>query len=61
MGPALFVVVVGEWVGCFCSSCGRMGPAVFIPPANFVCGGYTDFTLSVRPSVGASVRNILFP
>ena len=28
-----------------------------IPPANFVCGGYTVFTLSVR----ASVRNVLFP
>ena len=27
-----------------------------IPPANFVCGGYTVFTLSVRPSVRASVR-----
>ena len=24
---------------------------VFIPPANFVCGGYTVFTLSVRPWV----------
>ena len=30
---------------------------LIIPPANFVCGGYTVFTLSVR----ASVRNILFP
>ena len=29
---------------------------IFIPPANFVCGGYTVFTLSVRPSV----RNVLF-
>ena len=28
-----------------------------IPPANFVCGGYTVFTLSVRPCV----RNVLFP
>ena len=26
------------------------------PPANFVCGGYTVFTLSVR----ASVCNVLF-
>ena len=34
---------------------------VIIPPANFVCGGYTVFTLSVRPSVRASVRNVLFP
>ena len=24
---------------------------VIIPPANFVCGGYTVFTLSVRPCV----------
>ena len=31
-------------------------PLVFIPPANFVCRGYTVFTLSVRPSVRASVR-----
>ena len=30
--------------------------SVFIPPANFVCRGYTIFTLSVRPSVRASVR-----
>ena len=29
-------------------------------PANFVCGGYTVFTLSVRPCVRASVRNVLF-
>ena len=29
---------------------------VFIPPANFVCGGYTVFTLSVRVCVRASVR-----
>ena len=35
--------------------------AFFIPPANFVCGGYTVFTLSVRPSVRLSVRNALFP
>ena len=27
-----------------------------IPPANFVCGGYTVFTLSVRPSVCPCVR-----
>ena len=26
------------------------------PPANFVCGGYTVFTLSVRPSVRSCVR-----
>ena len=40
-----------------------------IPPANFVCRGYTVFTLSVRasvrvsvrPSVRPSVRNALFP
>ena len=34
---------------------------LFIPPANFVCRGYTVFTLSVRPSVRPSVRNALFP
>ena len=28
---------------------------IFIPPANFVCGGYTVFTLSVRPCVRPSV------
>ena len=27
-----------------------------IPPANFVCGGYTVFTLSVRACVRSSVR-----
>ena len=30
MGLTVFVVVVGEWACCFCSSCGRMGPAVFV-------------------------------
>ena len=34
---------------------------LIIPPANFVCRGYTVFTLSVRPSVHPSVRNALFP
>ena len=29
---------------------------IIIPPANFVCRGYTVFTLSVRASVRASVR-----
>ena len=37
---------------------------IIIPPANFVCRGYTVFTLSVRPcvrlSVRPSVRNALF-
>ena len=28
---------------------------IVIPPANFVCRGYTVFTLSVRPSVRPSV------
>ena len=28
----------------------------YTPPANFVCRGYTVFTLSVRASVRASVR-----
>ena len=32
---------------------------VFIPPANFVCGGYTVFTLSVRPSITFCFLNIL--
>ena len=27
---------------------------IFIPPANFVCGGYTVFTLSMRASVRPS-------
>ena len=42
---------------------------IIIPPANFVCRGYTVFTLSVRasvrpsvrPGVRPSVRNALFP
>ena len=29
--------------------------SIIIPPANFVCRGYTVFTLSVRPSVRPSV------
>ena len=29
---------------------------MFIPPSNFVCGGYTVFTLSVGGSVLPSVR-----
>ena len=28
---------------------------IIIPPANFVCRGYTVFTLSIRPSVRVSV------
>ena len=32
------------------------GVGFVIPPANFVCGGYTVFTLSVRVSVHPSVR-----
>ena len=28
---------------------------LIIPPANFVCRGYTVFTLSVRPSIRPSV------
>ena len=36
---------------------------IIIPPANFVCGGYTVFTLSVpacvRPSVTFCFLNIL--
>ena len=37
---------------CFIKSTGLL----IIPPANFVCRGYTVFTLSVHPSVRASVR-----
>ena len=33
----------------------------FIPPANFACGGYTVFTLSVRACVRACVRPCLRP
>ena len=32
-----------------------------IPPANFVCGGYTVFTLSVRASVHACVHACVRP
>ena len=34
---------------------------VFIPPANFVCGGYTVFTLSVRLFVRPCVRPCVRP
>ena len=34
---------------------------MIIPPANFVCGGYTVFMLYVRACVCPSVRNVLFP
>ena len=41
--------------------------AIFIPPANFVCGGVYCFHIvracvcvCVRPCVRASVRNVLF-
>ena len=34
----------------------RVHVAIIIPPANFVCGGYTVFTLSVRPCVRPCVR-----
>ena len=34
---------------------------IIIPPANFVCGGYSVFTFAVRPCVRPSVRNALFP
>ena len=43
----------------------RVGFSIIIPPANFVCGGYTVFTLSVRacmrPCVRPSVHKVLFP
>ena len=32
---------------------------IFIPPANFVCGGYTVFTLSVHASVTLCFLHIL--
>ena len=34
---------------------------IIIPPANFVCRGYTVFTLSVRPCVSPSVRPCVSP
>ena len=34
-----------------CTDSNHMNNDVIIPPANFVCGGYTVFTLSVRPCV----------
>ena len=34
--------------------------SVIIPPANFVCGGYTVFTLSVHPSIRVSVCDAVF-
>ena len=34
---------------------------LIIPPANFVCGGYTVFTLSVRACVRVSVRASVRP
>ena len=37
---------------------------IFIPPANFVCGGVYCFhvvRVCVRASVRVSVRNVLFP
>ena len=39
----------------------RCDSQIFIPPANFVCGGYTVFTLSVcvRQSVMFRFLNIL--
>ena len=44
-----------------CNALMFQGGASFVdhytPPANFVCRGYTLFTLCVRPSV----RNALFP
>ena len=37
-------------------SCSTLFYVFIIPPANFVCRGYTVFTLSVRLCVRASVR-----
>ena len=37
------------------------GLCIIIPPANFVCRGYTVFTLSVRASVRPSVRPCVRP
>ena len=39
----------------------QLGGMIFKPPANFVCGGYTVFTLSVRVSVCASIRASVRP
>ena len=43
-------------IGAVCS-----GSTLFIPPANFVCGGYTVLTLSVRVCVRVCVRPSVRP
>ena len=54
-----FINLVGGFIGIMGGSRKLHQGALpmFIPPPNFVCGGYTVFTLSVR----ASVCNVLFP
>ena len=41
-------------IGAVCSGSMLFASILIIPPANFVCGGYTVFTCP-------SVRNVLFP
>ena len=61
--PSLDVVNVPEFYKLFNSSAMEVNILAvihlhvpIIPPANFVCRGYTIFTLSVHPSVRPSVR-----
>ena len=51
--PVLFISTKCSF--CFYDKFIRGGHIVIIPPANFVCGGYTVFTLSVRPCKRPSV------
>ena len=37
----------------------RHSRCLIIPPANYFCGGYTVFTLSLRPSFRPSDRDVL--
>ena len=46
----------GEVVSTIALVLNSLANLPFIPPANFVCGGYTVFTLSVRPSVRLCMR-----
>ena len=50
----LYRQIVGIPMG---TNCAPLVADLFIAPANFVCCGYTVFTLSMR----ASVRNVLCP
>ena len=60
-------IPLGAFVTCLWHFLFFAGPGQFtkrlliIPPANFVCRGYTVFTLSVRPSVRPCVRPSVRP